>query len=74
MEFVGKAEKQTKMWNESYQPVRSTWMDDHYRYKNSTYSKSFGEKLSGGRDIAGVPAAYPVLAILGVVVAFRRLR
>ncbi len=49
-------------------------MDDHYRYKNSTYSKSFGEKLSGGRDIAGVPAAYPVLAILGVVVAFRRLR
>ncbi len=72
--FVGKAGEQTKTWNESFEPVRPTWMDDHYRYENDTYSRSFGEKLSGGYEIGGIPVAYVLFSLLGVVVVIRRLR
>ncbi|WP_227355007.1 hypothetical protein [Haladaptatus salinisoli] len=72
--FVGKAGERTRTWNESFEPVRPTWMDNHYQYKNDTYSRTLGEKLSGGYEIGEIPIVYPMLALLGAVVLVRRLR
>ncbi|GAA0202250.1 hypothetical protein GCM10009000_015590 [Halobacterium noricense] len=74
MGFVGTAGEQTETWNESFEPVRPTWMDNHYEYKNKTYAPSFGEKLSGGYEIGGIPIAYLVLSLFGIFVVVRRFR
>ena len=44
--FAGTAGKGTNQWNESFKPVRPTWMSNHYHYTNDSYDQSFGEKLS----------------------------
>jgi hypothetical protein len=72
--FVGKADEGTKQWNESFRPVRPTWMNNHYEYENDTYSQSFSEKLSANHEIAGIPAFYLGLAVLAGVLFVRRWR
>ncbi|GKZ13480.1 hypothetical protein HAL_13610 [Haladaptatus sp. T7] len=72
--FVGKAGEDTQQWNESFQPARPTWMNDHYQYENDTYSQSFGEKLSGDREIGGVPVVYLGLVVLVGLLFVRRWR
>lgn len=74
VEFAGQAERETRVWNASYEPVRPTWMDDHYRYQNDSYTRSFGEKLSGGHEIAGMPIIYVAVALLVGGWAVRRFR
>ncbi|MFH5798521.1 hypothetical protein [Haladaptatus sp. CMAA 1911] len=72
--FVGKAGEGTKQWNESFQPVRPTWMNNHYEYENDTYSQSLGEKLSGNREVAGIPVFYLGMIVLVGVFFIRRWR
>lgn len=72
--FAGQTETETKVWNSSYEPVRPTWMDDHYQYRNGSYTRSFGEKISGGHELAGVPLAYLGVALLLGGATLRKLR
>ncbi|WP_266076811.1 hypothetical protein [Haladaptatus caseinilyticus] len=71
--FVGKAGERTKTWNETFEPARPTWMENHYQYKNDTYARSFGEKISGGNELMGIPIAYPLFSLLSVLAIVRRL-
>jgi hypothetical protein len=54
--------------------MRPPWMQDQYRYENASYSKNWGEKVSSGQEVAGVPVAYPVVAALFVLFLVRRFR
>ncbi|SDN26827.1 hypothetical protein SAMN04487949_3780 [Halogranum gelatinilyticum] len=36
VEFVGRAGTNTTTWNESYEPVKAPWRDDHYVYQNES--------------------------------------
>ncbi|WP_423745163.1 hypothetical protein V5735_03825 (plasmid) [Haladaptatus sp. SPP-AMP-3] len=72
--FVGKAGEDTQQWNESFQSVRPTWMNNHYQYENDTYSQSFGEKLSENRKVGGVPVVYLGLVVLVGLLFVRRWR
>lgn len=74
VEFAGRAGSETSVWDTSYEPVRPTWMDDHYEYENASYERGLGEKLSRGHEIRGIPLAYPVVAFLVGLVAVRKLR
>jgi hypothetical protein len=74
VEFAGRAGEQTQVWNTSYEPVKPTWMNDHYRYHNDSYGQSFGEKASGGHDIGGVPVVYFGLALLVGWIVRRKFR
>ncbi|WP_231183600.1 hypothetical protein [Haladaptatus sp. DYF46] len=72
--FVGKAGEGTKQWNESFQPVRPTWMNNHYEYENDTYSQSLGEKLSANHKVGGIPVFYLGMVVLVGVFFIRRWR
>ncbi|WP_244605191.1 hypothetical protein [Halorussus halobius] len=74
VEFAGETEGETQVWNTSYDPVRPTWMNDNYEYHNDSYSRGLGERLSGGREVEGVPIAYPVAALVVGWFAVRRIR
>ena len=74
VEFAGKAGADTRTWNTSYEPVRPTWMNDHYQYHNDSYARSFGEKVSGGYEVGDVPLAYVSLALLVGFIFLRRFR
>ncbi len=72
--FAGKAGGETKQWNESFRPVRPTWMNNHYHYTNDTYSQSFGEKLSKNHEVGGVPVIYLTPFLLVRLLFVRRWR
>lgn len=74
VEFAGQAGEETRVWNVSYETVRPTWMDEHYRYQNDSYEQSLGEKASGGYEVGGVPVAYFGLALLVGWIAVRKFR
>jgi len=74
VEFAGQAGEQTTVWNASYEPVRPTWMNDNYEYQNESYSQGLAEKLSDGRDVAGVPIIYIAVAIIVGWVVVRKRR
>ncbi len=65
--FAGTAGKGTNQWNESFKPVRPTWMSNHYHYTNDSYDQSFGEKLSANHKVDGIPVIYLTLALLVIV-------
>lgn len=74
--FAGRAGKNTKAWNETYEPVRGPWRSDGYEYHNETYGDdaSLAERLSGGYEILGVPVVYAVLGLVVGLVLVRRIR
>lgn len=74
VEFAGAVESDTSVWNASYESVRPTWMSDNYEYENASYERSLGGKLSRGHEVAGVPVAYPVAALVVGALAVRKLR
>lgn len=74
VEFVGQAGKSTSSWNQSYETVRPTWMDDHYQYENDSVRQSFGEKVSGGHEVKSIPIVYLVAALLGAALAVVKFR
>ncbi|MFC4449657.1 hypothetical protein [Halorussus aquaticus] len=74
VEFAGQRGTETRVWDSSYEPVKPTWMDDHYQYHNDSYARSRVEKISGGHEVAGVPLAYLAVAVLVGLVVLRRLR
>ncbi len=74
VEFAGKAGGETRVWNTSYETGRPTWMDDNYRYQNSSYGQTLGERASGGVEIGGVPVIYFGLALLVGWIALRKVR
>lgn len=74
VEFAGQAGSDTRTWNASYEPVRPTWMSNNYEYHNGSYARSFGEKVSGGHEVGGVPLAYVGLALVGGFGILRKLR
>ncbi|NEU56588.1 hypothetical protein FXF75_07420 [Halorussus sp. MSC15.2] len=74
VEFAGQTRTETRVWNSSYEPVKPTWMDDHYQYHNDSYARSRAEKISGGHEVAGVPLAYFAVAVFVGLVVLRRLR
>ncbi len=74
VEFVGQAGKDTSTWDRSYDPVRPTWMDDHYQYENDSVRQSFGEKVSGGYEIQNIPIAYLAVAFVGAALVVLKLR
>lgn len=74
VEFAGRAGETTRVWNASYEPVRPTWMDDHYRYRNDSYERGFAEKASSGFEVRGVPIVYVGLALLVGWLVVRRVR
>lgn len=74
IEFVGQAGGETSTWDRSYDPVKPTWMDDHYRYENDSVRQSFGERVSGGHEIQNVPIAYLAVAFLGAALVVLKLR
>ncbi len=74
VEFAGQAGSDTRTWNTSYEPVRPTWMSDNYQYRNDSYARSLGEKVSGGYEVGGVPLAYVGLALVGGFAILRKLR
>lgn len=45
VEFVGQAERETTVWNTSYDAVRAPWLSDHYVYQN--------ESIQTGADVKG---------------------
>lgn len=75
VEFVGRAGGGTDAWNESYEPVVGPWDENSYEYENeSLESRTWAEKLSGGRTIGGHPLIYAVGGGLVVFAgALRRL-
>ena len=74
--FVGRAGADTKTWNETYEPVKGPWQDDHYQYTNETYEedRSLAERLSHGYELFGVPVAYYGAALLVGLLLVRRRR
>lgn len=74
VEFEGRAGEGTEVWDTAYEPIRPTWVDDSYRYKNGSYGRRFDERLSRGERVGGVPAVYPVAAVLVGLYALRKLR
>ncbi|RBI61214.1 hypothetical protein DMJ13_15965 [halophilic archaeon] len=74
VEFVGRVNGTTSLWNESYEPIRGPWREDSYEYENESYSKSYGEKISGGHKIEDVPLVYPAVGIIVALLVVRRLR
>lgn len=74
VEFAGQAGEDTRIWNASYEPVRPTWMDSHYQYRNASYGQSVGEQVSGGHELAGVPLVYFGIAFVVGLAAVRKLR
>lgn len=70
--FAGKAGEETEQWNESFQPVRPTWMSNHYHYTNDTYSQGPAEKLSGNQEVGGIPIIYFTPALfIGLLFVWR---
>jgi len=74
VEFAGGVEGDTEVWNTSYEPVRPTWMDNNYEYENASYERSIGAELSRGHEVGGIPVAYLAAALVGGVVALRKIR
>lgn len=74
VEFVGRVNGTTSLWNESYEPIRGPWRENSYKYENESYSKSYGERISGGHEIEGVPLIYPAVGIIAALLVVRRLR
>lgn len=72
--FAGRAGEATRVWNASYEPVRPTWMDDHYQYRNDSYERGLGEKASGGYELGGVPVIYFGLALVVGWMVVRKFR
>ncbi|MFC7080710.1 hypothetical protein [Halorussus caseinilyticus] len=72
--FAGRDGAKTRTWNTSYEPVRPTWMSDHYEYRNDSYTRSFGEKISGGHELGGIPLAYLGIGLLVGWMVVRKFR
>jgi hypothetical protein len=76
--FRGRVDGSTATWNESYEAVEGPWSDDPYRYENASVGDDpdLVDRVSGGREVRGVPIVVPgavvVLAVAGLVVARRR--
>ncbi|WP_243700378.1 hypothetical protein [Halorussus pelagicus] len=73
VEFAGQSGDQTQVWNDSYEPVRPTWMQNNYEYRNDSYG-GIGTRLSSGHELAGIPIVYICAAVLIGLFAFRRFR
>lgn len=74
IEFAGEAGSETQVWNSSYESARPTWMDNNYQYNNDSYTRSFGEKISAGQEIEGIPVAYLVAGLLFGLLLLRKVR
>lgn len=60
VEFVGRAGAETRHWNTTYEPVRPPWVDDSYRYRNSSVT-------GDGGLVPGEAGSWVVYAAAGVV-------
>lgn len=74
VEFAGGVESETNVWNASYEPVRPTWVEDKYEYRNESYAPSPATKLSGGHELAGIPVVYLLVGVLVGLFAYRKFR
>ena len=74
--FAGRAARDTKTWNETYEPVKGPWQSNGYEYHNETYEDdaSLAERLSGGYEILGVPIVYVISGLVLGLALFRRIR
>lgn len=60
VEFVGRAGAETRHWNTTYEPVRPPWVDDSYRYRNTSVT-------GDGGLVPGETGSWVVYAAAGVV-------
>lgn len=70
VEFVGRAGAETRHWNTTYEPVRPPWVDDSYRYRNSSVTGDGG--LAPGE--AGSWVVYAAAGVVLLVWLVRRFR
>jgi hypothetical protein len=71
VEFVGRADGETEVYNRTYEPVTGPWAEDAYRYRNESVEDRGSEGILGLEREQTIGVAAFLLA-LGVFVAWRR--